>query len=254
MESGKSPTERFTDRVANYVKYRPSYPKEVVDTLVKYCLKDEITVIADIESGTGTLSSLLTDRGYRVFAVEPNNEMRLAAEERFKDNRLFRSLPGSAESTGLEDGSIDLVTAAQAFHWFDRKACRKEFLRILKKESMLAIIWNQRKTDSVFSKAYDELLKKFADEYKIVNHRNIDDDEVKAFFGNCCKLFTFENAQTFDFEGLKGRMLSSSYTPTPGNPEYEALIAELESLFAAHSKNDRVIFEYETRLFAGRLV
>jgi SAM-dependent methyltransferase len=254
MKSGKSPTERFSDRVKNYVKYRPTYPSKMVDTLVKYCLNDKNSVIADIGSGTGTLSSLLTDRGYRVFAVEPNNEMRLAAEERFKGSRLFTSLPYTAENTGLEDGSIDLVTAAQAFHWFDRKACRKEFKRILKEEGMLAIIWNQRKTGSVFSKAYDEMLNRFADEYKTVNHRNIDDDEVKAFFGNGCRLFTFDNSQTLDFEGLKGRMLSSSYTPTPGKPEYDALIAELESLFAAHSRKDRVIFEYETRLFAGRVV
>ncbi len=253
MKSGKSPTKRFSDRVRNYVKYRPTYPSKMLDTLVKYCLNDKNSVIADIGSGTGALSSLLLERGFRVFAVEPNREMRLAAEEKFKDSRLFMSLPYTAENTGLEDGSIDLVTAAQAFHWFDRKACRKEFKRILKEEGMLAIIWNQRKTDSIFLHAYDELLIKFADEYKTVNHKNINDDEVKAFFGNGCRLFTFNNSQTFDFEGLKGRMLSSSYTPTPGNPEYEALIAGLESLFARHSRKDRVIFEYETRLFAGRL-
>jgi SAM-dependent methyltransferase len=251
--SVKSPEERFSDRVANYVKYRPSYPLQVVETLSRQCGLNNESAIADIGSGTGIFTSLLMDAGFRVMAVEPNREMRLAAEERFAGNPLFLSNDGTAEHTGLNSCSVDLIVAAQAFHWFDRSACSSEFRRILKPGGMLALVWNQRKTDSPFHKAYDELLNRFSGEYREVNHRNIPDNAIRDFFGRACCLFTFENCQDFDFDGLKGRMLSSSYTPVPDSLEYNPMLEELRRLFSAFSQNGRVIFEYETRLFVGEL-
>jgi ubiquinone/menaquinone biosynthesis C-methylase UbiE len=248
------PKERFSDRVENYVKYRPTYPKETVGKLKRYCHLDVNSMVADIGSGTGIFSSLLLKAGFRVFGVEPNDDMRTAAERKFSGNPLFQSIPASAEDTGLESGSIDLVTAAQAFHWFDLDKCRQEFKRILKPNGFIGLIWNQRKTDSPFQKAYEELLDRHASEYKSVGHRKIDENIVGGFFGKMkYSLFRFNNVQRFDLEGLTGRMLSSSYTPTPEHHEYEALMAGLKSIFTAHSRNNHVAFEYETRLFIGKL-
>ncbi len=254
MKTGNYPTERFSNRVENYVKYRPSYPTEAIDTLILNCRIDKNSLIADIGSGTGIFTALLINAGLRVFAVEPNNEMRLAAEDRFNGNKLFESISGTAENTGLDARSIDLITAAQSFHWFDLDICRQEFRRILKPDGFSALIWNQRKTDSPFQNAYDRLLEKYVPEYGSANHRNIDDTVIRKFFGNdSFKLFIFYNVQRFDFEGLAGRMLSSSYTPTPDNPRYGSLMAGLKALFEMHSQDNHVMFEYETRLFIGKL-
>jgi SAM-dependent methyltransferase len=254
MNTINPPSERFSNRVENYVKYRPGYPEETVEILTRCCHLGRNSLIADIGSGTGIFSSLLLKDGFRVFGVEPNDEMRSAAEFRFSGNPLFHSIPGSAENTGLDSGSIDLVTAAQSFHWFDLDKCRQEFKRILKPKGFVGLVWNQRKTDSLFQKAYEELLDKHASEYKSVSHRKIDETVIGGFFGKSkYSLSRFNNFQCFDFEGLKGRMLSSSYTPTSEHHEYKRLVAGLKSIFKAHSLNSQVTFEYETRLFIGKL-
>ena len=250
----KQSTKRFSNRVDDYVRYRPSYPADVLSTLQAYCGTGADCKVADIGSGTGILTSLLIESGYQVYAVEPNDEMRAAAEGVLSDHSRFHSIAATAEHTGLDSQSINLVTVAQAFHWFRQKETRQEFRRILKPNGWTALLWNQRKTDLPFQKAYADLLTQHAPEYRASNHMNISESEISDFLGRQTECFKFDNQQQFDLEGLKGRLCSSSYTPTPDRPEYIPLMSELEDLFDTHAIAGKVVFDYETRLYLGQLI
>jgi SAM-dependent methyltransferase len=251
-----NPTLRFSNRVENYVKYRPGYPASVIATLAKECGLTAESVIADIGSGTGISSEVFLKNGKRVFGVEPNREMREAGERLLGKYPDFTSVTGTAEETTLAVCSIDFVTAGQAFHWFDRERARKEFARILKPEGWVALIWNERLTDtSPFLRAYEELLRRFGTDYAAVDHRNVDADAITTFFAP--QLFTlreFGNQQIFDYDGLKGRLLSSSYSPEPSHPNYQPMLDALRALFDKYQVSGKVSFDYVTRMYFGRLV
>ena len=250
-----SNTERFSNRVENYIKYRPGYPKEFIDYLYKNVGFSKQSIIADIGSGTGILSALLLERGSRVVGVEPNREMRKAAEVLLEEYTKFVSIDGTAENTGLTDRSADFVICAQAFHWFDRDACKKEFQRILKPEGRVVLAWNKRKVEETgFSAEYEELVRTYANDYSKVNHNLITEAEFRILFkkGFFIKVF-FSNEQLFDFEGLKGRLLSSSYSPMPGERNYEILMIEMKKLFDKYEVNGSVTFEYETEGYIGEV-
>lgn len=250
----KAPTQRFSDRVEHYVKYRPSYPEGVIETLRRECGLGGHSVVADIGSGTGIFTRLLLGCGAEVMAVEPNEEMRTAAERMLAANSNFKSCGGTAEATGLPSDSVDLVAAAQAFHWFIRDETRNEFARILRPEGWVALIWNQRQTKTSFQKAYDALLFEYAEEYKSLNHRHIDEEMIEDFFSPYgCMRVGFENQQQLSFKDLKGRMLSSSYTPTTGQPEYHPSIKGLHKVFDAYAEDGIVTFHYDTSLYYGRI-
>ena len=252
------PTQRFSNRVENYVKYRPGYPPAILDLLTAKCGLTATAVTADVGSGTGILTALLLNGGGRVFGVEPNPEMR-AAGERLLAGRPnaanFTSIAGTAEATTLPDHSVDLITAGQAFHWFDRVKARAEFLRILKPGGRVVLLWNDRNiTDRPFFRAYEQLLITYGTDYTAVNHKNVDQAIIGAFFGpDGYGQAAYPNDQTFDFAGLKGRLLSSSYAPEAGDPRHEPMLAALQTLFAAHQTNGTVTFDYDTTVFYGRL-
>lgn len=251
-----APEERFTNRVENYVKHRPSYPAEVTETLRVECGLNPESVVADVGAGTGIFSELLLAAGWRVIGVEPNEKMRRAAEERLGGRKDFTSRAGSAEQTGLPDASVELVVAAQAFHWFRREEARREFARILRPGGWVALVWNQRDTSTPFLRGYEELLKRYSTEYGCSGHRHIDEAAIEAFFGGGderVRRFVFPNGQRLDLAALKGRLESSSYAPTPDRPEYPLLMRGLEELFATHAVEGRVTFGYETRVYLGRL-
>jgi SAM-dependent methyltransferase len=251
-----NPTERFSTRVENYVKYRPAYPSEIIATLqAQYGLSENAT-IADVGSGTGILARHLLDAGCRVFGVEPNREMRAAGEQFLVCCPLFTSVNATAEHTSLPDSSIDFVTAGQAFHWFERDATRAEFTRILRLGGYVVLIWNERLVDeNDFLRGYEQLLREHGTDYGQVGHRdNVSERIVSEFFApQPYALHSFANAQHFDLESLIGRTLSSSYTPEPGHPSYPALIAGIEQLFAAHVKGGTVEFLYRTQMYVGTL-
>ena len=207
MSTRQSSTQRFSDRVDNYVKYRPSYPVEIVDLLIKKCRLTEGTVMADIGSGTGIFTKLLLDNGNQVFAVEPNQGMRKAAEVQLKDCPGFISIDAPAEKTGLKPDSVDIITSAQAFHWFDRQKVKKEFRRIIRSDGWIVLIWNEQLTDSsAFLKAYEEMLCQYATDYSVVNHTQIDEKVIADFFDpHQFETAVFENNQIFDYGSLKGR-------------------------------------------------
>ena len=247
------PTERFSQRVEHYVKYRPGYPEAVLACLREHCGLTANSVIADIGSGTGFLAELFLKNGNRVFGVEPNAEMRAAGEAFLKKYEGFTSMAGSAEATGLEDGSVDFVAAGQAFHWFDRSRARREFERILKPRGWVALVWNERVTTTPFLADYEQMLRHYSREYQQVDHRRISEDVVKEFFHpGRLRAFVLSNFQDFDLEALRGRLLSSSYVPLEGAPGHQEMMQATEKIFHDHARQGRVRFEYETRLYCGR--
>ncbi len=244
---------RFSDRVANYVKFRPDYPEEVVDLLRHDCALHPDSIIADIGSGTGKLSELFLKNGNQVYGVEPNAAMREAAETILSQYERFVSRDGSAEHTGLQSSSIDFVIAGQAFHWFDQRKAYLEFNRILKPEGWVALVWNERRLDSTpFLKEYESLLLRSGTDYQQVRHENITSG-LTDFFARGLNTARFDNVQHFDFEGLSGRVLSSSYTPGPDHPQFKSMMEELRQLFDRHARGGVVAIEYDTSVYYGKL-
>lgn len=247
---------RFSSRVENYVKYRPGYPAAVIDTLRAKCGLSPKSVVADVGSGTGLLSQRFLDAGCTVIGIEPNAEMRAAGERLLADYPNFTSRDGAAEETSLPDASVDFAAAGQAFHWFDPVKARLEFLRILRPGGWVALVWNERRTDSTpFLRDYEAFLTTYGTDYAQVNHRNVeaDPDTIPAFFGGSYQVARFDNLYTHDFEGLKGRALSSSYIPGPDHPNYPAMLDALRRLFDRYQENGVVEIEYDTRMFYGQL-
>ena len=255
MNIKMDPTKRFSTRAQHYNKYRPKYPRAIIKLLRAQCKLVSSSIIADIGSGTGVLSRLFLRSGNFIFGVEPNKEMRKIAEKLLKDYSNFKSVDGAAESSNLKDQSVDFITSGQAFHWFHTNKSRKEFSRILKPNGWVILIWNDRKTDTTpFLKAYDSLLNKYGIDYKKINRQIPNERVFNEFFGhNSFKLNIFHNFQIFDFESLRGRVLSSSYVPIKGHPNYEPMINELRKIFLEYQSDGKVRFEYDTKVYYGQL-
>ncbi len=255
MGGARDPRQRFTDRVDNYVRWRPRYPSSLVELVRRRCGLLPEHVVADVGSGTGFLSEPFLQNGNRVFGVEPNAAMREAAERLLASFPAFESVAGSAEATGLPEGSIDLVAAGQAFHWFDPPAARREFQRILKPGGWVALVWNDRRTEATaFLRGYEELLQRFGTDYGSVSQKNVTPSTLRAFYGTGgYEEERLENAQRFDLEGLEGRLLSSSYAPGPGHPDHLPMLRALRGLFEAHAEEGKVVFVYDTRVLMGHL-
>ncbi len=250
------PTRRFSDRVADYVRYRPGYPQGLIATLVEAGQLDAADVIADVGSGTGKLAELFLEFGNRVIGVEPNRAMREAGDRILAGYTEFESVDGRAEATSLNDDAVDLVTAAQAFHWFDPPAARREFVRILRPGGRVLLVWNDRRVDaSEFSSSFETLLEVHGTDYVEINHRKVNHEAIATFFGSVpFDHATLANRQDLDWNGLRGRMLSSSYVPAPGRPGHEEILSEAERLFRTHRQDGTVRLEYDTKLYFGRLV
>jgi SAM-dependent methyltransferase len=248
------PTQRFSNRVENYVKYRPRYPPEIIPLLERECGLTRDSLVADIGSGTGFLAELFLQNGSRVIGVEPNAEMRAAGERLLVQYRNFSSIEATAENTTLAEGSVDFITAGQAFHWFDRERTRSEFARILKPSGWVVIVWNgYEPARTPLLKGYHEMLLRYGTDYRDVR-REIEDTHVDEFFGKGeYKVGHFKFQQSLDFEGFKGRTLSASYAPQPGEPNYDDMLNELRRVFGENQKDGRVAFDYDTEVYYGRL-
>jgi SAM-dependent methyltransferase len=241
---------RFSNRVANYVRYRPGYPPEVLDLFRNEMGLTRDSILADIGSGTGLSTKPFLENGNMVYGVEPNAVMREAAEEFLKDFPNFVSHNGTAENTDLADASMDFVIAAQAFHWFAPEKTRTEMRRILKPGGYVVLIWNERHLETTeFLRGYERLLVTYGKDYEKVRHENIDQERLGDFFEDEYRHATFSNVQNFDLAGLRGRLLSSSYMPAEDDPTFPALEKELSELFAKHSENDRINVFYDTNIY-----
>jgi ubiquinone/menaquinone biosynthesis C-methylase UbiE len=248
-------TTRFSDRVADYVMYRPRYPVEIIDLLAAGCSLTPESVVADIGSGTGIMAKLFLENGNAVIGVEPNAEMRRAGERYLVDYARFTSMDGTAEATRLPAQAMDFVIAAQAFHWFDRDKTRAEFRRIVKPEGFVVLVWNDRRIDSTpFLRDYESLLREFAVDYADVNHKNVQDRTVfESFFGGTFATATLGNVQRFDLEGMLGRLKSSSYTPAAESVRHGPMMARAREIFLAHQQAGHVTFEYDTRVYYANM-
>ena len=269
-EPPQNPTTRFSERVEFYLRYRPRYPRAIVDYLSAEAGLTPEWVVADVGSGTGFLAEPFLENGNTVHGIEPNRGMREAGEALLAGYPAFRSREAAAEATGLDDASQHLVMAGQAFHWFDRDAARVEFMRILRPGGIAALFWNDRNAEATaFMREYDILLKSHSPEYKDVRHRKVGDADDARFFGTEAtgatgatggaddrqgyRAATFPNSQRFDREGLRGRLQSSSYSPPPGQPGHEPMMAALDALFEQHQHEGQVEFQYTTRIFWGEM-
>jgi len=251
----KDPTSRFSDRVADYVRYRPHYPAAIIPLLEERIGLSKEWAIADVGSGTGISSERFLELGCEVIGVEPNRDMREAAEAGFAARTNFHSVGGRAEATGLTPLSVDLYVSGQAFHWFDRPAARVEALRILREPKRGLLMWNDwRAGDSPFLRDYDALLNLRMSERAEADHRNLGPGDIDAFFGALrWEEERLRNAQALDFEGLKGRLLSASYAPKEGDTGYEETITELKAVFDRHASGGLLDFGYETILYFGKI-
>jgi SAM-dependent methyltransferase len=255
MPHGSSDSKsRFSSRVKNYVKYRPHYPDAVVDVLRREIGFTPDQVVADIGSGTGISCEPFLKNGNTVFAIEPNADMRAAAEQWWGSDRRFHSTNASAEATGLPDGSIDLVVAGQAFHWFDVAKAKEEFRRILKPGGHVLLMWNTRTRGDDFNRAYEDFLHHFGTDFKAIRHEQIADDVFRTFFKDgTYQTIRLPNPQAMDFEGLKGRMLSSSYMPQEGAPNFDEMIRALRDIFDRNHQDGQIIMTYDTELHIGQV-
>ena len=246
---------RFNNRVENYIKYRPGYPTEIIDFLKKEIGLKPSDVVADMGSGTGILSELFLINGNEVFGVEPNWEMRHAAEKLLKEYDNFHSVNGKAKDTSLKENSIDLITAGQSFHWFNNEMTRKEFKRILKPDRFTVLIWNNRsENSSEFMKDFDQLLNNLESDYKEVKHENLNDSDFSRFYGT--KIYSIDsyvNFQSLDYKGLLGRILSASYAPTEGEA-YTKMINEVKEIFTKHNEKGKIKIEYKTKIYFGKII
>lgn len=246
------PLRRFSSRAGAYAKYRPSYPPEVLQFLAAECELNPYSQVADIGSGTGIFSKLLLDFGCEVIAVEPNAAMREVASGDLAGYERYRGVDGRAEQTGLAEHSVDLVVAAQAFHWFDAEAARREFARILRPPRWVAVLWNVRRTEGdAFSEGYERLLQQYGTDYKEVSEMRF---QPGAFYGHDrWKEGRFDNRQEFDFGGLLGRVDSASYAPAAGSEEHTLLERELRRLFSETERGGRIAMVYDVYVYAGQL-
>lgn len=249
------PTQRFSNRVAFYERFRPRYPAALLSFLQEAIGLTAQHIVADIGSGTGMLAELFVRHGNIVYAVEPNDEMRQAAERQLGDSPNFRSVHAQAEQTSLAGNSIDLITVGQAFHWFELEATRKEFERILHTGGWVAVVYNSWNVpESTVAGEYRRLIDRYGIDYQRVKRQNrMGNDLIDFFGGEEPRREQFENNQFYDFEALTGRALSASYAPLPGHPNYEPLMAALRHLFDQNAKDGRLLFPYRTTVYLGQL-
>ncbi len=249
------PKERFSNRVEFYAKYRPSYPEEIIDFMKSEMNLKDFSTIADIGCGTGLLTRLFLDNGNPVYGIEPNGEMRYAAERLLEHYARFHVLHGEAEKTPLASKSMDFIVAGQSFHWFDREKAGLEFKRILKPGGWVVLIWNTRKTDETeFLREYESLLDSYALDYHQVDHRKIDKQVLSRFFGERgYRQKLFINSQVLNYAGLEGRLLSSSYAPMAGHPNYAPMMSQLKQIFDTNQEAGKVQMLYDTEIYYGHL-
>jgi ubiquinone/menaquinone biosynthesis C-methylase UbiE len=254
MSLAKDSTTRFSNRVEDYVKWRPNYPQKIVKDLQNEYRLSTDKVVADIGSGTGISSELFLKDGYAVIGVEPNEAMRERSKELLNKYSSYTTVDGTAEKTTLVNKSVDAIVAGQAFHWFDQAKTRVEFQRILKQDGIVILLWNERLAGTDFAKEYDQFIIDHGKEYVKLDHRNVNAEQIASFFSpGTCKLKIYKNQQVFNFDGLKGRLLSSSYMPTETDENYETLLSALKQLYEKHNENGRVQIDYDTKVYIGSL-
>ncbi|KNY25844.1 class I SAM-dependent methyltransferase [Pseudobacteroides cellulosolvens] len=247
--------DKFTNKVTDYIKYRPSYPKELIDYIeIEAGLADD-SIVADVGAGTGIFTMLLANKVGKVYAVEPNFNMRTACIQYCSDLNNFAAVDGSAEDTNLSDKSVDYVTVAQAFHWFDRQKTKVEFQRILKPHGKAILIWNSRVPESELIKENDELCRSLCPEFSgFSGGSGFSPLLYSDFFKDgYCEYREFDNNRLLTLESYIGSSLSASYAPSERDENYKSFIDGLTSLFHKYSNNSVLILPNRTRCYVGKV-
>lgn len=245
--------ENFTGKADLYSKFRPSYPNEYINYLLSENQLDEGSFIADIGSGTGILTKLLLEKKLNVLAIEPNDDMREEAEKTLKVYDQYKSINATAENTSLIDNSVDLITVAQAFHWFDKEKFRLECKRILKENSKVSLVWNSKDLTSPLMIELQEICIETCPKFKGFSG-GIEDmpDVYNQFFKNgIYETTVYRTDLEMDLEGFLGRNLSSSFSPLRREKEFESYHAALTNLFIKYSLNGKIIYPYITKSYLG---
>jgi ubiquinone/menaquinone biosynthesis C-methylase UbiE len=242
--------ERFSNRVDNYVKYRPAYPADAVSYLFRVVGFNECSIIADVGAGTGIFTRQLAERVTKIYAVEPNGNMRDAAQKAQASCKNICSIDAAAEHTTLPNDSVDFITAAQSFHWFDRSLCKSEFGRILKSGGKTVLLWNS----DLFGADYEEIQTAYSKDYQKLSRKCLTDTDYNAFFADGFTRAFFKNAQVFDRKGFYGRILSSSYSPLEDDPNHEPFMTALEEYFKRHADNGKIVLNYQTEVIWGSVL
>ena len=255
MELSERSESRFTGRVDSYKLARPGYPKEIVALLQRECGLTPQSRIVDVAAGTGIFAELFLENGNIVTAIEPNVEMRSACIELQRRYSRLLAIEGTAEHTGLPETCADFITVAQALHWFHLERTRKEFARILKRNGWCVIAYNERRPDSdLFHRSYEDLLRRFGIDYEAVQSKYPNEGALRAFFDPASmRRVRLDNFQLLDRDALIGRVVSSSYMPTPGHPGYDEMLKEIERLFTENQRNGVVRLNYDCTLSYGQL-
>ncbi len=247
---------RFDGKSNTYAKYRPSYPKESLNSIFNELGIDSTSVIADIGSGTGIFTKLLLEKGNSVYAVEPNNDMRAKAESDLCKYENFYSVNGSAEATTLADDSVDCITVAQAFHWFNVEEFKAECKRILKPSGKVVLVWNSRDEEHIINKENEKINKTFCESFTGFSggiSGPMKSKNISAFFSGDYQMKSFENFIRFDKDGFIGRNLSSSYAPKENDENYEEYVKALEDMFDKYSENGAMNCPHYTKYYYGEI-
>ena len=245
-----NPTVRFSKRSEAYLKYRAGYSPILVDFLRKECGLTPQCVVADVGSGTGLLAELLLRNGNKVYGIEPNREMREAAERVLGSYQAFESLAAQAESTTLANHSVDFVTVGRALHWFDYHKALSEFARIVKPQGWVVVVWLKRKTSTPMLAHYEKLLLAHASEHR--GKKSIQREMENQLLAEGFRNMIVDCQWTFNLDQLKGHTFSLSVSPDVGHPNYAPLIHGLEALFDKYHADDRLVFDYETSIYYGQ--
>lgn len=254
MNSGRGDnTDLFSGKSVNYAKSRPRYPEGIISVLENHASMTRDSVIADVGSGTGILASLFLENGNSVFSVEPNSDMREMAMKDLSRYPGFHPVNGTAENTEMENASVDLIVAAQAFHWFDREKAGTEFRRIIRPGGSVALIWNDRIAETEgMNHDYESICMRFSPAYHGSGSSAVGEQVISDFFHGNYSKFVLENTQELDLDGLMGRYFSASYAIGRDDPHYDMLVDSLEEAFEKNRDGNTVLLRYETRLYLGK--
>lgn len=246
------PIEIFSSRVQNYLRFRPGYPYGIIDLLRSECRLSNLSIVADIGSGTGLLSEVFLRNGNIVYGVEPNLEMRSAAEKYLIQYPKFTSTGGRAEATGLQKHSLDLITVGQAFHWFDTEPAKTEFNRILKPGGWVTIIYNMLKVNTSFLEALARFNQNFLDD-KGPNH--VWPDIYTPFFGKdgFTEVVIDGENQIVDFQGLLGRVSSRANSPQEEDSGYQEMVDALLAIYVDHQQGGKIKLDYLVQVVYGKI-
>lgn len=245
---------KFDKKGGIYSKARPSYPDELFVYLKEHNLISGSTVVADIGSGTGIFTEKLCPYVSKIFAIEPNDDMRSVAEVKYAAHENIISVNGSAENTKLSDKSVDFITVAQAFHWFDRQTFKAECQRILKIDGNILLVWNDRDTESELIMENYDINRRFCPNFNgSSNGIDFSKNAFTDFFKGNFDVVQFRNDLIYNENAFISRCLSSSYAPKPGEKNYNEYVADLQELFKKHSQNGTVPYPYITRCYIGKV-